>query len=82
MAFIGYLFIANCECGEGTACPLNNAFNISSSGVNADALEVDAPETVTEVTVEVTIDDADTSVVIETSDDGADVGVKIETEEE
>ena len=82
LLFILCLFIVNSECGDGTTCPLNNVFTISSSGVNADALEVDAPEMSTEVTEEVTIDDADTSVVIDTSDEGADAGVKIETEEE
>ena len=80
IVLMGYLFIANCECGEGTICPLNSAFNISSSGINANALEVDVPETVTEVTVEVTVEDA--AVAIETSDDGTDVSVEIETEGE
>ena len=75
---MGYLFIANCKCGEGTICPLNSAFNISSSGINANALEVDVPET--EVTVEVTVEE--TAVAIETSDDGTDVSVEIETEGE
>jgi hypothetical protein len=28
IVLLGYLFIANCECGEGTACPLNSGFNI------------------------------------------------------
>ena len=28
IVFVGYLFIANCECGEGSICPLNNGFNI------------------------------------------------------
>ena len=78
IVLMGYLFIANCECGEGTICPVNSAFNISSSGINANALEVDVPETVTEVTVEV----GDTAVAIETSDDGTDVSVEIETEGE
>ena len=78
IVIMGYLFIANCECGEGTICPVNSAFNISSSGINANALEVDVPETVTEVTVE----DGDTAVAIETSDDGTDVSVEIETEGE
>ena len=82
IVLMGYLFIANCECGEGTICPLNAAFNISSSGINADALEIDVPETVTEVTEEVTVEDGDTTVVIETSDDGTDVSVEIETEGE
>ena len=31
---IGYLFIANCECGEESACSLNNGFNISNAGMN------------------------------------------------
>jgi len=78
IVIMGYLFIANCECGEGTICPVNSAFNISSSGINANALEVDVPETVTEVTVE----DGDATVAIETSDDGTDVSVEIETEGE
>ena len=78
IVIMGYLFIANCECGEGTICPVNSAFNISSSGINANALEVDVPETVTEVTVE----DGDAAVAIDTSDDGTDVSVEIETEGE
>ena len=78
IVLMGYLFIANCECGEGTICPVNYAFNISSSDINANALEVDVPET--EVTVEVTVEE--TAVAIETSDDGTDVSVEIETEGE
>mgnify|MGYP001316834719 FL=1 len=78
IVIMGYLFIANCECGEGAICPVNSAFNISSSGINANALEVDVPETVTEVTIE----DGDAAVAIETSDDGTDVSVEIETEGE
>ena len=80
IVLMGYLFIANCECGEGTICPLNSAFNISSSGINANALEVDVPET--EVTVEVTVEDGDAAMAIETSDDETDVSVEIETEGE
>ena len=34
IVFVGYLFIANCECGEESACPLNNGFNISNAGLN------------------------------------------------
>ena len=78
IVLMGYLFIANCECGEGTICPINSAFNISSSGINANALEVDVPETVTEVTIE----DGDAAVAIDASDDGTDVSVEIETEGE
>ena len=28
IVLLGYLFIANCECGESTTCPLNNGFNM------------------------------------------------------
>ena len=34
IVFVGYLFIANCECGEENTCPLNNGFNISNAGIN------------------------------------------------
>ena len=61
---VGYLFIANCECGEESTCPLNNGFNISNAGLNngfnisnaglnGDVLKIDAPETVEEVEVPV-----------------------------
>lgn len=73
LLFIIALFIVNCECGEETTCPTNNAFNISNSGVNADALEVDASETITEAAVEVTIDENDTTVVVEAPDDETNV---------
>jgi len=59
IVFVGYLFIANCECGEESTCPLNNGFNISNAGLNngfnisnaglnGDVLKVDVPETVEE----------------------------------
>ena len=48
IVLLGYLFIANCECGEGSTCPLNNGFNISNTDINGDVLKVDAPETVEE----------------------------------
>ena len=31
---LGYLFAANCKCGEESACSLNNGFNISNAGLN------------------------------------------------
>lgn len=31
---VGYLFIANCECGEESTCLLNNGFNIDNAGMN------------------------------------------------
>ena len=69
LLFIVALFIVNCECGDGTTCTFNNAFNISSSEVNTDALKVDQPEIVTDVAVEVAIDENDTTVVVETPSD-------------
>ena len=74
--FVLGLFIVNCECGDGTTCPINKAFNITTSGINADALKVDVPETVEEVEVEATI--SDTIVITETNIDSAEV----KTEEE
>ena len=65
--FILGLFIVNCECDESTTCTLNKTFNISSSELNADALEIDVAEATVEITVE------DTTVVIEDSDDGTGV---------
>ena len=53
LVFIVALFIVNCKCGDSTTCTFNNAFNISSAEVNADALGVDAPEKVAEIAVEV-----------------------------
>ena len=44
IVFVGYLFIANCKCGEESTCPLNNGFNISNADLNGDVLKVDAPE--------------------------------------
>ena len=46
--FVLGLFIVNCECSDGTTCPLNKAFNISTSSINGDALKVDVAETITE----------------------------------
>ena len=57
--FVLGLFIVNCECSDGTTCPLNKAFNITTSGINADALKVDVPETITEE-VEATEEEAPT----------------------
>ncbi|MGY8988295.1 MAG: hypothetical protein ACKVG7_07030 [Flavobacteriales bacterium] len=43
---LGYLFVANCKCGEESTCQLNNGFNISNTDINVDMLKVDATETV------------------------------------
>jgi len=70
IVLLGYLFIANCNCGDGTACPLNSAFNIESSAKNAAVLEADETG---EVTVEVVVEDEDTTVIVEANIDSAEV---------
>ena len=84
IVFVGYLFIANCECGEGSACPLNNGFNISNTDINVDVLKVDSPENVEEVKVEAIIIDSHTTIVQETNIDSseAETEAKVEIEEE
>jgi len=44
IVLLGYLFVANCECGENSTCTLNNGFNI---GFEDEVVEVE-----TEVKVE------------------------------
>ena len=84
IVFVGYLFIANCECGEGSTCPLNNGFNISNTDINVDVLKVDATENVEEVKVEASIIDSDTTIVEETNTDSseAEIEATVEIEEE
>ena len=43
IVLLGYLFIANCECGEGTTCPLNSGFNMgyASDFQSAGAISLD-----------------------------------------
>ena len=45
IVLLGYLFVANCECGENSTCTLNNGFNI---GFEDEVVEVE-----TEVKVEI-----------------------------
>jgi len=47
IVFIGYLFIANCKCGEENTWSLNDGFNFS----NAEVLKVDVPEIIEEEAV-------------------------------
>ena len=84
IVFVGYLFIANCECGEGSTCPLNNGFNISNTDINVDVLKVDATENVEEVKVEAILIDSDTTIVEETNTDSseAEIEATVEIEEE
>ena len=71
---LGYLFVANCECGEGSTCPLNNEVNIENQ--ETDVLDNDA-EVETGV-VEITTDDGDTTVNVDVSGDSTEVEVEIE----
>ncbi len=68
IVLIGYLFIANCDCGD--TCPLNDGFTIEASVKNAPILESNKAE---EVTVEVTIDNEDTTVIFETNIDSSEI---------
>ena len=77
---LGYLFVANCKCGEESACQLNNGFNISNTGINVDVLKVDAPENVKEVKVEASIIDSDTTIVEETNIDSSEAEIEEEVE--
>jgi len=49
IVLLGYLFVANCECGEESTCPLNNGFNI---GFEDGATEVNK-----EIRVEIQVED-------------------------
>ena len=80
IVFVGYLFVANCECGEESTCLLNNGFNISNTDINVDVLKVDAPETVEEVKVEAIIIDSDTTIVAETNIDSSEAEIEEENE--
>ena len=75
---LGYLFVANCKCGEESACQLNNGFNISNTDINVDVLKVDAPENVEEVKVEATI--SDTTISEETNIDSSEAEIEEEVE--
>ena len=81
---LGYLFVANCKCGEESTCQLNNGFNISNTDINVDVLKLDAPGTIEEVKVEAIIIDSDTTIAEEINIDSseAEIEAKVETEEE
>jgi len=76
--FVGYLFMANCECGEGSTCALNNGFNISNTDINVNVLKVDVSENVEEVKVEATI--SDTTIAEETNIDSSEAEIEEEVE--
>jgi len=76
IVFVGYLFIANCECGEGSICPLNNGFNIG--------FEEATEEVTQEIRVEIKVEDENIDVdsivdaVLEDIDMEGDVDTVIE----
>ena len=86
VAFVGYLFIVNCECGEETTCPLNNGFNITNADNYGSAFKFDAltvedlfgsvKEKSDEDITEVTAEDDDTTVVTETNIDSTEVEIE------
>ena len=76
IVLLGYLFVVNCECGEESACPLNNGFNIG--------FEDDATEVKKEIKVEIQVEDENIDVdsivdaVLEDIDMEGDVDTVIE----
>lgn len=62
IAFIAYVGLGNCCTDSGNQA----AYGGTEVGINAPALEVEQPEIVEEVTIEVTIEDGDTTVVVDT----------------
>ena len=86
IVFVGYLFAANCKCGQESTCSLNNGFNITNAGNYGSAFKFDAltvedlfgsvkdksDEDITEVTVE----DDDTTVVTETNINSIEVEIE------
>ena len=71
---LGYLFVANCECGEGSTCPLNNEVNIESQ--ETDVLDNDAEAGT--VVVRVKKDDGNTIDSVITYGDSTEVEEEIE----
>ena len=51
---LGYLFVANCECGEDATCKLNNGFNIG--------FEDTTEEVKQEIRVEIKVEDENIDV--------------------
>jgi len=62
IAFIAYVGLGNCCTNSGNQA----AYDGTEVGINAPALEVEQPEIVEEVTIEVAIEDGDTTIVMET----------------
>ena len=54
IVLLGYLFIANCDCGEESFCRVNNDFNIE--------YEVESDDVKQEIKVEIQIEDESLNV--------------------
>ena len=54
IVLLGYLFIANCDCGEESSCRANNDFNIES--------EVESDDVKQKIKVEIQIEDESLNV--------------------
>ena len=75
---LGYLFVANCKCGEESTCSLNNAFNFSNTEINTDVLKVDLPETIEEDAV---VESVEEETKAEETTEETDVAEEVATEE-
>jgi len=54
IVLLGYLFIANCDCGEEASCTANNDFNIESENLDSEVKQ--------EIKVEIQIEDESLNV--------------------
>ena len=82
VVLLGYLFIANCDCGEETSCKANNGFNIESENLDSEVKQ--------EIRVEIQVEDENLNVdsivdaVLEDIDMQGDIDtvIEIDLEEE
>ena len=54
IVLLGYLFIANCDCGEESSCTANNGFNIESENETIDVKQ--------EIRVQIQVEDENLNV--------------------
>ena len=82
IVLLGYLFIANCDCGEEASCTANNGFNIESENLDSEVKQ--------EIRVKIQVEDENLNVdsivdaVLEDIDaeGNIDTIIKIDLEEE
>tara|TARA_B110000263_G_scaffold202035_1_gene181656 strand:+ start:228 stop:524 length:297 start_codon:yes stop_codon:yes gene_type:complete len=82
IVLLGYLFIANCDCGEEASCTLNNGFNFESENETIDVNQ--------EIRVEIQAEDENLNIdsivdtVLENIDMEGDIDtvIKIDLEDE